>query len=128
MKVYIVTKGYYSDYHIEAVFTSLRKAELYVAVRKNNKYSDDHYIEEFDTADEKITDKNEKVGYLFRAMWVPHKGWVVPECLDGKVQFEPNPEELTWNMVWISENDPTKARKILQDRIAQHNAINEALY
>lgn len=122
MKIYIVTKGYYSDYHIEAVFTSLRKAELYVAVRKNNKYSDEYDIEEFDTADEKITDKNEKVGYLFRAKWVPHKGWVIPECLDGEVQFEPNPEELTWYRVWISENDPTKARKILQDRIAQHKA------
>ena len=29
MKIYIVTDGYYSDYHIEAVFTDKRQAEIY---------------------------------------------------------------------------------------------------
>lgn len=53
MKVYIVTKAEYSDFSIEAVFTSLRKAELYVEGRKNNKYSNDFDIDEFETDDEK---------------------------------------------------------------------------
>lgn len=125
MKVYIVTKGFYSDYSIEAVFTSLRKAELYVAVRKNNEYSNEYDIDEFETDDEKITDKNEKIGYVFQAKleWGSlRKGWIVPEHLYGKVQFEPNPGELKWYMIWLPENDPIKARKILQDRIAQHKA------
>ena len=33
MKVYIVTDGDYSDYHIEAVFTNKEKAETYAALR-----------------------------------------------------------------------------------------------
>ena len=34
MKVYIVTQGEYSDYHIEAVFTDKEQAKLYCAVHK----------------------------------------------------------------------------------------------
>lgn len=122
MKVYIVTKGCYSDYEIEAVFTSLRKAELYVAGCKNNKYSNDFDIEEYETADEKITDNHEVIGYLFRAKWNPHEGWVVPNYLCGELQFEPKSKKLKWYEIWLQENVPIIARKILQDRIAQHKA------
>ena len=62
MKLYIVTAGCYSDYHIEAVFTSLRKAELYIAIHSN---TDNIGINEYETADEKITDKNEVIGLPF---------------------------------------------------------------
>ena len=46
-KVYIVTSGDYSDYHIERVFQSKEKAEAYVRARNNLpgietfEYSDD---------------------------------------------------------------------------------------
>lgn len=49
MKIYIVTKGDYSDYHIEAVFESKKKAELYV---KYHSSWDEPRIEEWDTDDE----------------------------------------------------------------------------
>lgn len=126
MKLYIVTKGHYSAYHIEAVFKSLRKAELYLAARKNKPGSDYNEIEEYETSDEKITDKNEVIGYIFRAIYdFRNKRWVLPEDpedLDGVLQYEPDPETLTQNMIWIPENDPIKAQKILQDRITQLNA------
>lgn len=120
MKLYIVTAGCYSGYHIEAVFTSLRKAELYVAAHCIN--TDNIDIEEYETADEKITDKNEVIGYLFRANWIPRKGWIVPHYLCGEARFEPKSKTLKWYEIWLHENDPIKARKILQDRIAQHKA------
>lgn len=47
MKVYIVTEGCYSDYHIEAVFDSYGKAVAYVGA-KASRYSD-HQIETYDT-------------------------------------------------------------------------------
>lgn len=45
MKIYVVTSGEYSDYHIEAVFDSLEQAEIYCAVH-DNIYT---YVEEYDT-------------------------------------------------------------------------------
>ena len=51
MKVYIVTRGSYSDYHIEAVFLSKEKAEYYVKYNSGS-YYDTPYIEEHDTEDE----------------------------------------------------------------------------
>lgn len=125
MKLYIVTAGCYSGYHIEAVFTSLRKAELYVAAHCN---TDNIDIEEYETADEKITDKHEVIGYLFRANWIPHKGFSVPEYLYGEARFEPKSKTLKWYEIWLRENDPIKARKILQDRIALHKAGIVGIY
>ena len=125
MKIYIVTAGCYSDYHIEAVFTSLRKAELYVAAHCN---TDNIDIDEYETADEKITDKHEVIGYLFRANWIPRNGFSVPEYLYGEARFEPKSKTLKWYEIWLRENDPIKARKILQDRIALHKAGIVGIY
>ena len=129
MKIYIVTAGCYSGYHIEAVFTSLRKAELYVAAHCN---TDNIDIEEYETADEKITDKHEVIGYLFRAELNYNKRynkrWVVPEYLCGEARFEPKSKTLKWYEIWLRENDPIKARKILQDRIALHKAGIVGIY
>lgn len=62
MKIYAVTEGEYSDYHICAVFDDKKKAELYCAVREekdflDNKYyvfGDEYMIEEYDTNDANI--------------------------------------------------------------------------
>ena len=49
MKVYVVTSGTYSDYHIDAVFSTKENAEKY-----NNIYGKDDFedIEEFEVDDE----------------------------------------------------------------------------
>lgn len=44
-KVYIVTSGEYSDYHIDAVFASYRQAKEYL--KKHNNEFDSHDIEEW---------------------------------------------------------------------------------
>ena len=56
MKVYIVTAGEYSDYHICKVFLDKEKAEKYVALENemNKYYSDNCYINEWDTADDSV--------------------------------------------------------------------------
>lgn len=60
MKIYAVTSGYYSDYHIDEVFLTKEKAELYIASRTEDGLStsaDDYYIEEFNTYDDNIEGK-----------------------------------------------------------------------
>lgn len=56
MKVYIVTAGEYSDYHICKVFLDKEKAEKYVALENelNKGCWDECYINEWDTADDSI--------------------------------------------------------------------------
>ena len=54
MKVYVVTCGEYSDYHIVAVFTDREKAEEFIKVRndKISRWGDDAYNIEIYTANE----------------------------------------------------------------------------
>lgn len=47
MKVYIVTSGCYSDYHIDAVLETRKQAEAYCALHP----SEDQEIEEWETAE-----------------------------------------------------------------------------
>lgn len=62
MKIYAVTTGEYSEYHICEVFTDKKKAELYCAVREEKEFldnqslvfGDEYMIEEFDTHDDDI--------------------------------------------------------------------------
>lgn len=56
MKVYIVTEGTYSAYHICAVFTNKESAEEYIKWHFEEEYDHPH-IEEYETDSEKINDK-----------------------------------------------------------------------
>jgi hypothetical protein len=47
MKVYVVTEGEYSAYHIEQIFSTRKNAELYVQTRPKDDY-DHYYIEEYE--------------------------------------------------------------------------------
>ena len=67
MKVYIVTQGYYSDYHIEADFSKRSQAELYIAVHNNNGDGEygKYYIEPYLVDDCKIEVDNQKIYYHY---------------------------------------------------------------
>lgn len=52
MKIYIVTEGSYSDYHIEAVFTDREQAKLYCA--SHNDFCVDYEIEEWEAVEIKL--------------------------------------------------------------------------
>lgn len=49
MTIYVVTRGEYSDYQIEAVFLERKKAEIFCAV-----HGIDYEIEEFETKDDAV--------------------------------------------------------------------------
>ena len=52
MKVYVVTAGEYSDYHIEKVFLDKKKAESYALINSGPFSWQDCEIEEYDTYDD----------------------------------------------------------------------------
>lgn len=67
MKVYVVTSGIYSDYHIVAVFDDKQKAEVFCAAYNDNNmehrtWDDPCYIEEYDT-EENHAESNKPVNY-----------------------------------------------------------------
>lgn len=67
MKVYLVTSGEYSDYHVDQVFLDEDKAKHWVAAQVDNAgshYHDEYYIDEVETADESV-DCALKINYLY---------------------------------------------------------------
>lgn len=64
MKVYIVTMGEYSAYHIERVFLDKEKAEHWAEAQKDftqPDYEEDIQVEEFETSDEAVEISGRKV-------------------------------------------------------------------
>lgn len=64
MKIYIVTAGEYSDYHIVNIFTDKEKAEKYVALQNELNPHDEGWLTEWETADDKV-DTNVKVAHYY---------------------------------------------------------------
>lgn len=61
MTVYVVTMGDYSDYHIEAVFMSRDKAEIYCATKLDGMSCS---IERYDTSDDAIDAVDQRAVYI----------------------------------------------------------------
>lgn len=59
MKVWVVTKGVYSDYGIIGVFLDRKMAEVFVAVKHDTDEYDDLRIEEYNTDDYYVTTRPE---------------------------------------------------------------------
>lgn len=77
MKVYVITAGDYSDYHIVAVTEDKEKADNYVK-EHNERLNEDAYAEEYDTDDFDIVvaDRDAKY-FLVRGNWNYYN-----ECID----------------------------------------------
>ena len=76
MKVYIVTSGAYSDYEIDAVFSTREMAEKYIATNNTHDYPYE-YIEEYEVdSNEVIT--NNIIYYHYRYMPMHHKISQIP--------------------------------------------------
>lgn len=120
MKVYIITKGEYSDYHICAVATDKEKAE---ALRE--KFSD-HYdnaeIEEYDT-----DDYGEILRYksLYFCAYYNNSDDIVVErnqCWDYPFNDYKVRETKYGLMVYVNADDYEMALKKASDKFAQYRA------
>ena len=73
MKIYVITCGTYSDYHIVKLFTDKNKAECYL------KYYNDYNLEEYDTADDTFNIKDGE-GYYKAILHIS----IMKGTVDGK--------------------------------------------
>lgn len=124
MKVYIVTEGSYSDYHIEEVFTNKEQAELYCAIHE------DCRIEEYEADECKIDGKAEDL----KSIWVLEKGL---DYQGLKYQYLYKEDNMTFDDIdtidvrrfprplitltktFKRDTEEEKVRKIMQDKYAQ---------
>lgn len=116
-KVYVITKGDYSDYHICAVTLDKNRAE------KLRKMFSDHWnkaeIEEY-TLDEEKTRR--KYGVVFDVKGA-FKRFCAEECDlhdDGFIDdWNDDDDGIT---IWVESADEAHALKIAQDRLAEYKA------
>lgn len=114
MKIYIVTDGVYSDYHIEAVFTTRENAERYAAIHSCS------YIEEYEA------DAIQVQGNI--DIYVIHKFDVYKGDFNLDAHYYSDKKFTAVRKGWLSDAevyvsldkfDKKKAEKIAQDMYAQ---------
>ena len=131
MKVYLITSGEYSDYHVDAVSLDEKEAERICATFNNGRCSDMYCnIEEYDTEDIKVITQDE-VKTRF-CMCVEYKSGET-RCFNEMGLVSENVNEISVkrydgsDKIEITATLPKgttedKAKKIMFDRIARFKA------
>lgn len=131
MKVYIVTCGEYSDYHICAVFLKREEAEKYAAVRNNEPHCDDYYIETYESSDGTV--QVEKYYKAIDTMYYDNKDLEIESIWDD-VECSLKPIDLKiircsarkYRIIYPFEGDLElqfdRIKKDIQDKIAEFKA------
>lgn len=116
MKIYIVTDGEYSDYHIEAVFTDKKKAEIYASLHNCD------WVEEFETHDDNITGDVEP--WCIHSFICSSSGLIFLESHYSIKKIHTVRNDFRGITVFVSLNefDEEKALKIAQDMLAEFKA------
>jgi len=129
-KVYLLTAGDYSDYHVEAVFSEKRGAELFAATKNDSDDYCEYRIEEYELDPAKF-DGIVKTQYLYT---INARG-----NLQGPFVFteEGLAKKIIHDREWglydlddfiiLPEQDDKKAKKIAQDRIARKKANEQGI-
>lgn len=140
MEIYVVTSGEYSDYHIDAVFTDISKAEMYCAVHNGDSsmyhYGHEYRVEAYKSADNDIEDA---VGVHYK-FTVYDESAELPEGMEYDIVFEMSLKNanrvvnkhcfgrpIIYAEIYLTENDPDLAFKIGKDMIAKYKAEQEGL-
>ena len=139
MKVYAVTSGDYSDYHIVAITDDKEKAEaLADLINKQDKYGyDDACVEEYDTKDVDIAVANPNRKY-FRVNSCAIDNWII-RCfefsLDDYLQYKDHSNYFTqksdhfydyWNFYCFARNQDQAIKKAT-DWVAKKKAEEAGL-
>lgn len=127
MKVYVVTEGSYSSYHI--VFVTLDKARADVFVKRYNKTDyDDYRVEEYDTDVIKLFDDGRKLYQVWKRdndviRVYEEKPCYQDDFIMNKVKRYnvKNPKSIQYS-VHVMAEDEEHAEKIGADLIAEYMA------
>lgn len=122
-KVYIVTSGEYSDYHIDAVFSTIEKAKEYV-----DAYGSDYRIEEYPVDDAEVK-KNESI-WLVSVSW--KTGEVISANPEGFYGYYADKEGTVQYKVCcggyldivLMSDSMTRAKKVAAERFMQVKALH----
>ncbi len=136
MKLYVVTEGVYSDYHIVCIFSDKSKAENYVKYHAADSYFDGLNIEEYELEDDKYVPITSGYHNLYahckidlnniiNTVKVRYDGLSVEDKSDDCFRFRKSDRELELSMTLCFKDDITeeqakeKAKKILCDTASQ---------
>ena len=127
-KVYVVTEGSYSDYHIEAIFSDKNNADIHAAIINSTRGRDGAVVEEWDVDDVKI-DTCKKIIHYATVYYCQGKVTCVniSDGIDGMIEFD-QPIKINDNYTaWVNvrTDDMDKAKKIFYDKYAE--ALNNYL-
>ena len=133
MKVYVVTYGAYSEYHIKKVFLDKEKAEKYLALITKSDVFDDYdfdsgRVEEYDTADDEIEIFDDEKGIkLWRIKFnsegniehIEHKE--IKYNIYKDLDFENKINIDNWNncLIVVKADNEATAIKIARDKRSQ---------
>lgn len=120
MKVYIVTAGEYSDYHIEAVFDSKEKAEDFLLKNHCN------HIEEFDLNPETSGERPEYTNFQITMDKDGNTTWITYNTTDH-FKTDGSEDFTTKNELccYVKAKDEKHAVKIANERRVQRKSNNE---
>lgn len=128
-KVYIVSEGCYSDYHIVAIFSDKNKADIHATLLNSTEsFYDEARVEEWDIDNVEI-DTRQKIVRYAKVAYSQGKitGVEITNGIDGLIKFDQpikiNDDRSNW--VNIRTDDIDKAKKIFYDKYAE--ALNNYL-
>lgn len=114
MKIYVITKGCYSDYHIAAVTDDKDKAE-FLKLKFSDEY-DEANIEEYDT-DEYSVEGIQNMKLFYWKVSIFHGKSVVYPYLSGNQYFNVYPDGIKAVVIARTKE---QAIKIVRDKYAQY--------
>lgn len=142
-KVWLVSSGSYSDYGINAAFSTEEKANEAAALwNKRKGYNDEYYVEDYDLdpALYPAGDPGKVMGFWVsialnggRTTTYSDREWDETEPRVSLVTFETPPQyaNIDYYRVLVTyeecRDDPERAKKIGQDRLARWKAEQEGI-
>lgn len=127
-KVYVVTEGSYSDYHIVAIFSDKNNADIHAALLSSTPGRDGGEVEEWDVDNVEI-DTRQKIIRYATVYYCRDKVTCVTisNGIDGLIKFDQpiriNNDYSSW--VNVKTDDIDKAKKIFYDKYAE--SLNDYL-
>lgn len=132
MKVYVVTDGSYSDYHIVSIFSTKEKADIHAALLNSSNYQEAN-VEEWDVDDIEINTNQKIIDYAI-VYYGTLNGFndnvirTIQLCkgLEGKISFSKSIDLVGDGHQFVVRADTIeKAKKIFYDKYAE--AMNNYL-
>jgi hypothetical protein len=132
-KVYLITSGIYSDYHVVKVTLDRDKAEryaMYMTAKTYNKYASEYNVEEFELDDFEVSD-DIKLGYCYR--------YILNHLLElsrsnNSICIMDSDDDMSVDVldekyyititIKLRKRDNEKAKKIFHDKLAELKSKN----